>query len=72
MVQLGSPIFKSPPAVTGQIFHAEGYHFHPEPARVRAWVEEAGLDIIEEAEGDHYLHLLLRRPGMLSRDDPRA
>jgi hypothetical protein len=30
---------------------------------VRAWLAEAGLEILDERFGDEYLHLLLRRPG---------
>jgi SAM-dependent methyltransferase len=51
------------PVVPGEDFDPEGggYHFHPGTDRVHAWAEDAGLAIIEEAEADDYLHLLLRR-----------
>jgi len=61
------------PAVRGEVVEGDvaGYHFYPERDRVLAWVEEAGLGIVDEryahVEGDWgYRHLLLRAP------NPRA
>jgi SAM-dependent methyltransferase len=38
-----------------------GYHHHPQRASVSDWLAAAGLSVVEEAEGDWYWHLLLRR-----------
>ncbi len=39
------------------------YHFYPRPDQVRAWFEQAGLTIEEEATGNGYWHILaMNRP----------
>ncbi len=37
-----------------------GYHYYPAIPRVREWTREAGFEIVEEAEGDGYHHLIAR------------
>jgi SAM-dependent methyltransferase len=51
-----------PRAVSGELV-GEGYHYYPNPERIRQWLNDAGFEILEEAEGDYYLHLLMRAPG---------
>ena len=48
-------------AVSGELVD-EGYHYYPEPQRVRQWLNDTGFEILEEAEGDYYLHLLIKAP----------
>ncbi|MDQ3765451.1 MAG: class I SAM-dependent methyltransferase [Actinomycetota bacterium] len=50
-----------PRAVCGELV-GEGYHYYPSPERLRQWLNDAGFEILEEAEGDYYLHLLIRAP----------
>ncbi len=39
------------------------YHFYPRPEQVRAWFDQTGLTIEEEATGDGYWHILaMNRP----------
>lgn len=40
-----------------------GYHYFPGREQVLGWLADAGLERIDETEGDFYWHLLLRRPG---------
>jgi SAM-dependent methyltransferase len=49
------------PVVEGEDFDGIGHHFYPSRANIDEWLSGAGLELIEEAEGDEYLHLLLRR-----------
>jgi ubiquinone/menaquinone biosynthesis C-methylase UbiE len=56
------------PAVMGEdLRRGGGYHYYPGLDQVRAWLDEAGLDIVEEAHspGDHpsysYQHFLTRQ-----------
>ena len=39
----------------------DGYHHYPERDSVLGWLADAGLAIVEEATGDGYWHLLVRR-----------
>jgi 2-polyprenyl-3-methyl-5-hydroxy-6-metoxy-1,4-benzoquinol methylase len=48
------------PVVPGEDFDGTGYHYYPDRASVLAWLEGAGLEIVDEDEGDDYWHLLLR------------
>lgn len=50
-----------PRAVSGELV-GEGYHYYPAPERVRQWLNDVGFEILDEAEGHYYLHLLLRAP----------
>lgn len=51
------------PVVPGEDFDGTGYHHHPSRTSVLAWLEGAGLEIVQESEGDAYWHLLLQRVG---------
>ena len=52
------------PVVPGESLEGGGYHFYPEPDAVHAWLDEAGLERIDERVADLYRHFLLRRlPG---------
>lgn len=48
------------PVVKGEVFDGVGYHYYPERADIDAWLLDAGLRTVDEAEADGYLHLLLR------------
>jgi hypothetical protein len=41
-----------------------GYHYYPDRHQVRAWLDQTGLEIVDEADewldGYGYRHLLLR------------
>ncbi len=37
------------------------YHFHPSMQQVQAWFEQAGLEIVEEAVTDEYVHVLAKK-----------
>ncbi len=50
------------PVVPGELFDGVGYHFYPEAAEIHAWFHAAGLERLDEQEGDEYRHFLLRRP----------
>lgn len=49
------------PVVPGELAYEGSYHYYPENEKVRTWTVEAGFQILEEGEGDDYLHLLTRR-----------
>jgi 2-polyprenyl-3-methyl-5-hydroxy-6-metoxy-1,4-benzoquinol methylase len=49
------------PIVDGEFAHEDGYHFYPAIEQVRAWVAAADFAILEEAVGDDYHHLLMRK-----------
>ena len=52
------------PVVRGELAEeGAGYHYYPSRGQVAAWLEEAGLAVVAEADddlGDGYLHLLTR------------
>jgi 2-polyprenyl-3-methyl-5-hydroxy-6-metoxy-1,4-benzoquinol methylase len=49
------------PVVAGEMAHEDGYHYYPQIERVRAWVGSAHFVILEEAVGDDYHHVLVRK-----------
>jgi hypothetical protein len=49
------------PVVPGEDFDGVGYHYYPPRASVLTWLSGAGLEVVREADGDSYWHLLLRR-----------
>jgi SAM-dependent methyltransferase len=49
------------PVVYGECADEDGYHYYPELEQVRAWVAEAGFELVEEVCGDLYQHFLVRR-----------
>ena len=56
------------PAVYGEVIEGDtaGYHFYPGRARIRGWLDEQRLELVDEAtdaeDGWGYWHLLLRTP----------
>ena len=57
------------PAVYGEVIEGDtaGYHFYADRDRIRGWLADAGLEVVDEADewldGYGYRHLLLRTPG---------
>lgn len=49
------------PVVAGEWAHEDGYHYYPELAQVREWLDAAQFDILEEMTGDGYQHVLAQR-----------
>ncbi len=49
------------PVLPGELAHEGGYHYYPPIERVKDWTREAGFEILEEAVGDGYHHLLAYR-----------
>jgi SAM-dependent methyltransferase len=53
------------PVVQGENVFRGGYHFYPPIPQVVAWIDEAGLQVVEDGHSDHgsydYHHLLARR-----------
>jgi len=49
------------PVVPGEWLEGGGYHFYPSREQVGRWLGGARLEILEEAVGDEYLHLVARR-----------
>jgi 2-polyprenyl-3-methyl-5-hydroxy-6-metoxy-1,4-benzoquinol methylase len=45
-------------AIPGEQADLAVYHYYPSPEQVRAWLDQAGLAIVEEGTGDGYAHLL--------------
>ena len=42
--------------------NAEVYHYHPTNQQVKVWAQQAGFEIIREANGEiWYYHILLRK-----------
>lgn len=52
------------PVVPGEsVNEGGGYHYYPSVGQVNAWLEQAGFQIFQEATGDEYRHLLVRKAG---------
>jgi SAM-dependent methyltransferase len=49
------------PVVEGEYFDGVGYHYYPQRRAVLGWLEDAGLEIVDQGDGDFYWHLLMRR-----------
>lgn len=50
------------PAVYGEWADEEVYHYHPANRQVREWAQQAGFEIIREANGElYYYHILVRK-----------
>lgn len=47
------------PIVPGEVTDHGGYHYHPSPDQVVAWLEGAGLSIDADVSGDNFLHYLV-------------
>jgi 3-oxoadipate enol-lactonase len=48
------------PVVYGEMMDGEVYHYYPLLEQVRDWLQQAGLEILEEADGDGYHHMLTK------------
>jgi len=53
--QLGLPL------VEGEQAHEGGYHYYPSLEQARQWTQEAGFDLLAEAEEHEYYHFLVRK-----------
>ncbi len=55
------------PVVQGENVLRGGYHYYPPLPQVVAWVNEAGLQVVEDGHSDHgsygYYHVLAGKPG---------
>jgi SAM-dependent methyltransferase len=49
------------PVLPGEWLERGGYHYYPSRDQVDRWLAGAGLEILDEAIGDEYLHLVTRR-----------
>jgi SAM-dependent methyltransferase len=49
------------PEVPGEVAHNAVYRFYPPLEQVRAWIEQAGLVIVEEGYGSALHHFIVRR-----------
>ncbi|HSL44267.1 MAG TPA: class I SAM-dependent methyltransferase [Anaerolineales bacterium] len=49
------------PVVRGEWINDGVYHYYPSMSQVRAWLQQAGLQIVEEGEGDGYHHFITRK-----------
>ncbi len=52
-----------PRQVAGELFAGGGYHYYPDPDRVRGWLAGAGFVTVAQSESNDYWHLLVRAPG---------
>ncbi len=53
------------PVVFGEWPDEGVYHFHPTNQQVREWVQQAGFELIKEANGElWYYHILVRKVGI--------
>jgi cyclopropane fatty-acyl-phospholipid synthase-like methyltransferase len=50
------------PVVYGEWADGDVYHFYPSFEQVREWILQAGLELIEEGEGDGYRHFVVCKP----------
>jgi len=56
--QLGLPL------VYGEWADDDVYHYYPPIQQVREWIQQAGLGLIEEGEGDGYHHFVVRKASL--------
>jgi cyclopropane fatty-acyl-phospholipid synthase-like methyltransferase len=49
------------PMIHGEWINTDVYHYYPTMEQVRTWLQQTGLDILEEGEGDGYHHFITRR-----------
>ncbi len=57
----GHPVVAGESVVGSAPEEDDGYHYFPTDDQVFGWLAAAGLETVEQARGDDYLHLLLRR-----------
>ncbi len=48
---------------TGVVVDQSVYHYCPPLAQIRAWFEQAGLEVLEIGEGGEYTHIIARKLG---------
>jgi cyclopropane fatty-acyl-phospholipid synthase-like methyltransferase len=49
------------PVVYGEWGHEGGYHYYPTMTQVKAWLEQARFDLVDETEEDVYHHFIVRK-----------
>lgn len=49
------------PVVYGEWINDGVYHYYPSMPQVKEWLQEAGLELVEEGEGDGYHHIVTRK-----------
>ena len=49
------------PVIYGELADEDVYHYYPSIRQVKEWIQQAGLDLIEEGDGDGYRHFLVRK-----------
>jgi SAM-dependent methyltransferase len=49
------------PVVYGEWINDDVYHYYPSMEQVRKWIQQAGLTIIEDGDGDGYHHFLMHK-----------
>jgi SAM-dependent methyltransferase len=59
------------PIIEGEVA-LEGYHYYPPIPRARAWLADAGFEVLEEGVGDGYHHFLSTAASEVSRDAERS
>ena len=65
------PAPSDPRQVDGEDYDGVGYHYYPRAEQVLAWVNAAGLELVDQVEGDGYWHLLVRRSDTPPPDQAR-
>ena len=56
--QLGLPV------VYGEWADGDVYHYYPPIEQVREWIQQAGLGLMEEGDGDGYHHFVIRKASL--------
>jgi cyclopropane fatty-acyl-phospholipid synthase-like methyltransferase len=49
------------PVVYGEWVNDGVYHYYPSMSQVREWLQQTGIEMIEEGEGDGYHHFITRK-----------
>lgn len=49
------------PLLSGKLADAAVYHYYPSLARVREWVMQAGLPVVDEGAGSGYYHFIAKK-----------
>ncbi len=49
------------PVILGEVLDENCYHYYPSLQQVKGWCKQALLEIMEEGQGDEYIHFLVRR-----------
>ncbi len=52
------------PVVYGEWADGDVYHYYPPIEQVREWIQQAGLGLMEEGEGDGYHHFVIRKASL--------